>query len=908
MLISVKSTDSFAKRRAGGKGYHLYLLSRRGFPVPSWVVVGSDVFQKFRKAAVLDERIVSELSILSKSSSNEEIERVSSKLMALIVGAKYPAELEAEIKRAYGELGSQMVSVRSSGIDEDSSQHSFAGQFSTFLYVESESDVLTRVKECWASAYEARGLSYRIQNGLEYKKPIDIAVVIQKMIDSEKSGVLFTCDPINSDPSKFTINSVYGVGEGIVSGLLDADTYLLERVKGEVLSETLVTKKTKLTKDPATKETKELPVPAALQDQSSLSREELRKLWELGRDVERYYRHPQDIEWAVEGGRLYILQARPVTTALQDQTGMLRIWDNSNIIESYGGITLPLTFTFAHFVYHSVYVQFCEVLLIPKREIQKMDHFLKDMIGSFYGRVYYNLLNWYKLTSILPGFKYNRSFMETMMGTSQSLADEIADQIKPPGFQEKFSSKIRRMISGFKFLYFHFTAQDLVDRFLEYFYSVYNEYRKLDFSTMTPNEMHRTYLDLEQRVLLHWKAPIINDYLCMVHFGLFKKLTAAWLSQLGPSLQNDLLCGDGNLESAQPTRELIRIAGMAYSNPGLKELLEETPNEDCLEALNQSEYREFYERVDSYIDRFGFRCMSEMKLEQKDLHMDPSFLFACIKNYFRSGQVDLAQYEKREQEIRRQAEAKMLANINGWKKAVYLWSLANARKAVRNRENLRFCRTRIYGVVRKLFYAIGHDYTRRGLIDRAEDIFYLTMPEMWSTMEGTLANQNIRAQIELRKEEYAKYETMDPVPRFMTRGPVYWNNSHFGEKEAAADVQDTNLPANCLKGTGCCPGVVEGKVKIIMNPKDNMELNGEILVTMRTDPGWIPLYPAASGLLVERGGLLSHSAIVAREMGLPTVVGVKGLTQKLKSGMRIKFDGQTGLIEILDEAGKVISE
>jgi len=710
------------------------------------------------------------------------------------------------------------------------------------------------------------------------------------------SCVMFTCDPIKGDPDVLTINAVYGLGEGLVSGLLDADTFIIDKQSGEVRSSTIASKTSMLLARATGDGLDEVPVPAERQEQPALSADELARLAELGRRIEAFYQFPQDIELGIRGGEIYLLQARPVTTPVRPSSGKLHIWDNSNIVESYGGITLPLTFSFAHYVYHQVYVQFCEILLVPPAEIRNMEPFLKNMLGSIHGRVFYNILNWYKLTSILPGFKYNRAFMETMMGTPHQLADEIADRIKPPGFQEELPAKIRRLVTGGKFFYFHLTAQKLVDDFLAYFYRVYDEFRARDYSRMPADAIYEDYKELEERLLRQWKAPIINDYLCMVHFGVLKKLTGSWLGHLGDGLQNDLLAGEGNMESAEPTRELIRMAGEANGIPALRELLLETPAADLLEALNQSEHTVFYERVKRYIESYGFRCMSEMKLEQKDLHQDPSFLFVTLKNYLRAGQVDLSTYEQREREIREQAEQKVLAELRGPRRAIYLWSLRHARRAVRNRENLRFCRTRVYGIVRAMFHGMGRDFTARDIIDRPEDIFYITVQEMASCFDGTLTTEELRPLIALRKEQYAGYEAMDPPPRIITRGPVYWGND-LGQPEAAP--VDEDLPENCLRGTGCCPGQVEGTVKKIMSPDDDMELCGEILVTMRTDPGWIPLYPSVSGLLVERGGLLSHSAIVAREMGLPTVVGVKGLTKRLESGMRVRFDGQSGLIELL---------
>ena len=386
----------------------------------------------------------------------------------------------------------------------------------------------------------------------------------------------------------------------------------------------------------------------------------------------------------------------------------------------------------------------------------------------------------------------------------------------------------------------------------------------------------------------------------MVHYGLFKKLTSNWLSHLGDSFHNDLLAGNGNLESAEPTKRLIVLSGIVSKNEALKTLILQTPNEHCLEALNQSEFQDFYKMVQDYIDRYGFRCMSEMKLEQKDMHLEPGLFFVFLKNLINCGQTDLHEYEKREKEIRVNAESLLDKNIGGFKKIIYKWSLKHARKAVMNRENTRFCRTRIYGVVRAMFYAIGEDFTKSNIIDKKEDVFYLTLAELKGALEGTNTIQNLRLVIELRKKEYAGYKDAEPAARFATRGAVYWNNIHTEKIEVQIFDESTLLP-NQMRGTPCSPGEIVGIVKVILGPEDDMTLNGEILVTERTDPGWIPLYPSVSALLVERGGLLSHSAIVAREMGLPTIVGIKSLTKKLKSGMKIKINGETGIIEILEE-------
>jgi rifampicin phosphotransferase len=898
MLVLPTSTFAFARREAGGKGFNLYRMSQLGLPVPEFSVLGRRFFDRYLEDSGLGPRIAALLSELAAGRATPE--DVEARVGAWMEETPLGGEIEEWVARAYGAVGrGETISVRSSASDEDSAAHSFAGQLASFLYVAGLEEAGLCLRRCWASGFSARGLHYRRERGLPMSG-IAVAVVFQRMIDPDTSGVMFTCDPATGAASRYVVSAVYGVGEGLVSGALDADTYDLDAGTGD-LREQHVVKKTEAMRAGAAGACRRQPVPEALQERSCLSEKELRTLWELGRRVAEHWRAPQDLEWAMAGGQAYLLQTRPVTTLDRSTEGYPNLWDNSNIVESYGGLTSPLSFSFALRNYKNVYVQFCEILGVPPRVVRDMESTLGNMLGCIRGRVYYNLYNWYKLVGVLPGFRHNRKFMETMMGVRQTLSGEIAERVRPHPSWDTWRGALRRIRVGVAFFYYHLRIQPMVDAFLRFFNRSYLAFRDRDYGCMASDEIFASYLEMEREMLGRWKAPIINDFLCMVHFGILRTLVERWLPALGDDIQNDLIAGDGALESAEPTRVLLRLARRAAGEPALRSLLLEIPAADLMEALHHApEHARFRAEIAGYIDRFGFRCMNEMKLEETDLYGDPGFLFVVLKNYLRAPSIpDPDAQEARERERRRGAEERVRGALGWWRCRIFFWSLHHARKAVRNRENTRFARTRAYGVTRTMFHAMGADLAARGILRSPGDIFFLTLEEVSGLHQGTLPATDLAGLAALRRRDYARFEEgEEPPPRFQTRGPVYWRNPLAAEEDGAA--RPAQAPAGAdLAGMPCCPGVVEGVVKVVQSPHDDLSLRGEILVAPRTDPGWVPLYPSVSGLLVEKGSLLSHSAIVAREMGLPAIVGIEGLIRTLHTGMRVRMDGKSGTITIL---------
>lgn len=862
--LILKPSDPFDlfQQYGGGKATHLAELTQRGFNVPVWICVSSLVF-------------------------------------AEVESEDFKQELKQELER-FGLLD-EYVAVRSSGIGEDSSNASFAGIHSSFLFQKGFDAIFESIKQCRLSCFSERAIEYRKQQRLSLDE-IHTGVVIQKMVHSEISGVAFSRDPLSlNGKDQVVVNSVWGIGEGLVNGEIEGDLFHISRKSLEVHSQ--VATKEKIFVRGVSGGLDKVDLPEEKQKAPSLTQKQAKEVAKTVIQLETLYGKPQDFEWAFVNEVLYCLQTRPITTlpssAYYGHLDGAILWDNSNIIESYSGVTTPLTFSFASFCYKEVYRQFCQVISVPKTTIKAYESVFRNMLGLIRGRIYYNLVNWYKLAILLPGADKNKGFMETMMGVKQALTAEFADFTCFPNSPPKssfFSKAKLYSTSIWRFI----TINKIVKNFQNNFNAIYLESKKCDFKKLSIKELIQFYQDLSETILQRWQAPIINDCLCMIFFGLLKKLTCAWVKSDDPSLQNDLLCGEGGLESAEPTKMLMKIAGLIDAGDAdFRKWFLEKASLDGMKGIKERSV-EIYNLFQEFLDRYGFRCVDELKLESKDLHDDPIFVIDAVVNFVRLKAYSLSAMESREQAIRINAETRVFGALKGIRKGIFKFVLKNARRAIRDRENMRFSRTKIFGIVRHLFRSLGHHFAEIGILKSDADIFYLTVDEIFSYVEGRSVNSSLQEIVERRKNEFAVFQkTPSPPDRFVTLGPVGFDQ-RFPQMLTSLDGGSEDLDPNQLKGIPCSPGIVEGTIRVVRDLQEARGLNGEILVTERTDPGWVPLYPSCSGLLIERGSLLSHSAVVARELGLPTIVGISGgLMQKLKTGMRVRMDGTKGLVEIL---------
>lgn len=886
------SSDNEMISMIGGKAIGLHQLRQQGMAVPIWATLTTSFFQKICSR---DKG----LTALLTEKREDDIARAE-QLRLCTAHLDFDADEQAILHSVYLRIsgeGLRAVAVRSSAVEEDSGKFSFAGQLDSFLNIRGEEMFLTAVRSCWASLFSERAVRYRVTNSLDLWQA-NMAVIVQQMIEAEASGVLFTLNPITGSRDEMMINSTWGLGEGLVSGALDADTFLLDR-QGTVIS-SQIAEKNRITAPGTSGGTEFRDTPAGRRCEASLSNEQLKLLHGLAMKMQEYRKLPLDIEFAASGGTLYLLQARPITAkGIEDN---FKVWDNSNIVESYSGVTTPLTFSFIRRAYYAVYCQFCEVIGVDKETMFRNKPVFENMLGLIQGRVYYNLLNWYTLVSLMPGFTYNRRFMEQMMGLQ--IVKDFTTREKPSGRFERYAIDLPRLLRvGLKMVLAHISLPGRIKDFHADFNRVYSRYAGLDFEKMTPSELLQLYRILEEEVLWKWKAPILNDFEAMIFYGLLKKITASWGLDEEGTLQNDLLCGEGGIRSTSVTTELFRIA-KEIEAAGLKELFFGLPPDEALIKLRTlPAFVKISKLFDQYLAEYGVRSIDEMKLESVPVKDNPVFCIAMLQNYLRHEVPGPEQQREHELMVRNKAEHLLKKRMRRHgpltafvRLALYRWVLKNTRRAIRNRENQRFARAEAYSLVRSIVRSIGHSWRQKGIIDEQNDIFYLDLNEIWSFIEGTSTCTNLRQLSALRKEEFKKYEGTAPEDHIETYGEVYAGNRFVAD---SADNENQDL----LKGSGCCQGIVEREVKVVIKPDSGLKLNGEIMVAKQTDPGWVVLFPSVSGLIIEKGSMLSHSAIVAREMGIPAVVGVKNATRILKTGDLVRLDGARGEITVLKRTG-----
>jgi len=806
----------------GGKAKGLIWLQKQGFSVPEFLVIPGDHIEQ----------------ILPKDFSFDP-----ESYQKMILSENYAHFLENELKSLDPQWFSS-VAVRSSAIGEDGAADSFAGIHDSVLNVNGLEDLRKAIQKVMISAVSPVALKYREQRGQKENR-ILMSVVIQKMVKAQKAGVAFGYNPTTGDVREVWISYTDGLADKLVSGEIDAQEFVFRQNQ---------------------------------KCEDSL----LQEVGEITQKISQQKNFPQDVEWAHDGQKLWLVQARAVTADIHTLSEEITVFDNSNIQESYCGVTTPLTFTYASMAYTRVYEQLMRLMKMSEDEIVEARWSIRNMLGYVEGRVYYNINNWYRGLLYMPSFGKRKEEMEDMMGLENPV-EFIQNQ--DLSRWEKIK-RLPRMIRLYIYMIYKFARMDhWVKDFDETFWSIYRTvdqrqlYKKNDFEIFN---MIRFYQD---KFLEKWGIPVLNDTKVMMAMGSVKRMLAKF------NAEHDLksIAYGMEIESVRPTLEIHRLSKVVGNNKTLKDLFMATRGDHLIETLRVF-YPEVHQQVETYIDLYGDRCMGELKLETVTIRQDPEILFSMIRNYLLNG-LDQKENLFGIHDTENAVFQSVAAQMNSFKKWLFKIRTERLKKSIAQREMMRLHRTRNFGLMRSLYLELGKRWKSRKIIGNHRDIFYLTYDEIFEIGCGRMSTRGIQSLIAQRQQEAQIYEKSKPAPQVHVKFPP-----SFSQTKPSEPLKNSS---KTLKGLACSQGIVEGEVKFVRTPEDAQELSGKILLAERTDPGWTPLFAIIKGVIVERGSMLSHSSVIAREMGLPAVVSVPHVTSLLKDGDWIRLNGNDGTIEIL---------
>ena len=701
----------------------------------------------------------------------------------------------------------RLYAVRSSCSAEDTADASFAGQFDTYLNV-APGDVPAKVEAIRASF--AKVEEYSRQKGIDITGA-GMNVIVQEMVDADLAGVLFTANPQGLlNESVITVGR--GLGEGIVSDKVDTTSYyynLTDKVyyydgKEDLLDNELV--------------------------------EELISVSSKVKDILGEY---IDIEFAIEDRQIFILQARPITTLKTDDPLIL---DNSNIVESYPGISLPLTVSFVDLVYSGVFRGVCRRVLKNDKELDKHSDVFLNMTGHANGRVYYKISNWYTVLKFLPMNKKIIPVWQEMLGVKNKSYDK--DDVKVPWHV--------RVGTYFNSVFELLRAPRNMRKLEKIFNTVNDDFYKRFDPSLPPLELKALFDEVKAKLFDVWDVTLLNDMYSFIFTGLLKSKMKK--KDKTDKEINELISGISDIESMKPVREMLRLA-----------LCKDTMTAEEFENAKQD-----------YIRLYGDRNLEELKLESRTFRSNPELLDERIDSY----RVDM-------DKLRSMCDSLASRSSSAAQKG---FTAKRCALGISNREISRLNRSRIYGIVRLIIDALGNHYQRQGLIGSAADIYYLTIDEVWQLAESPA---DMKKTISERKARYDIFRRLPAYSRLVFAGKEY--------DKAPVSVNSFVRARNDneLVGTPCSGGIAEGEALVITDVSDTYDVSDKILVTKMTDPGWVFLLASAKGVISEKGSLLSHTAIISREIGVPSVVGVTDLLSSVSTGDIVRMDGDSGKIEIV---------
>jgi pyruvate,water dikinase len=870
---------------AGGKGQNLARLTRAGFPVPSGFIIATGAYREFVSANRWLPAILSGVESIS-SEDTTALERTSAQIRVAFSAGKMPEDIESAIRVAYAHAGleDRPVAVRSSATAEDLPDLSFAGQQDTYLNVIGAEQLLQAVINCWSSLWTARAIGYRIRNAIDHEAAA-LAVIVQEMVQSEASGVLFTANPLTGLRSESVIDATLGLGEALVAGQVEPDHYVVDTLNRRILTETLGAKKISTRpKAGGGVETVEEDAEA----RQALSDEFILQLAETGQQIQTEYGFPQDIEWALAGDQLYILQSRAITSLFpipQLSFDPLIVWFSFGAAQGLIGPMTPLGLDAAVHIAAGAGKMFG-----VESKPEEVDVFA--LAGE---RI------WIKISDLLRnpvGLRLSGAIGFIEPSTGKILQPLLADPRLGAG-----TGKLTLVTAGRVARF----GLPVLARLLRNM--IWPERGRLEFDDL-----------IESNLATAQVLPASDRFgrlLNVVRFmrerigGAFQFLLPRFIPVFGPSM------GMLNLlnELAGQERALVLETTRALPQNVTTEMdlaLWKTATTIRADPASASEFaasdasalaRRHLDgtlppaaqtAITDFMERYGMRGIAEIDFGQPRWREDPTPIMHVLQSYLHIDEASApdALFEKGRQAASAATEklaAKIRAQPGGWlKERLVRGATRRIRLLMGARESPKFFAIRTMGIAREALLEVGEEFAEAGTIDRPDDLVFLKLEELEALArdeprhwKALIAERRLMYQRELRRRQ---------VPRLLiSDGRAFYEG--LGAETDTGDV---------ISGSPVSPGVVEGVVHVIMDPRGAQLAPGEILVCPGTDPAWTPLFMAAGGLVTEVGGMMTHGSVVAREYGIPAVVGVHQATTRLRDGQRIRVDGTTGKISLLD--------
>ncbi|GIV63880.1 MAG: phosphoenolpyruvate synthase [Bellilinea sp.] len=882
---------------SGGKGANLARLRQAGFAVPPGVIVSTAAYRAFVQTNRLSQ-ILAEALAVDSTTPLQNLEEISTRIRRSFEAAALPADVRDEIAGWYDQAGRPLLAVRSSATTEDLPGLSFAGQQDTFLNVSGEEQLLRAVVGCWSSLWTARAIRYRLHQGVP-QSDLALAVILQNMVRSRVSGVMFTANPLNGARDEVVINAAFGLGDALVSGLVEPDEYRVDVGNRRIVAKKLGAKSGSLESlsDSASPTS---GISQALPDEFIL------RLAELGKRIEAIYDFPQDIEWAwVEDG-IHVLQSRPITSLYPLPEGLppkpLHVLFSFAAVQ---GVFEPIT-PFGR----EIILRFIGAggrLLGYRLDPQNQRAFL--VAGE---RL------WGNVTPLLHTRLGRKVVPAVMEFVEPSARQWILQLLQEPEIGKDAPLRLKTRLHLMRF------AVPLLGNLL---LNLLNPDRR---RAAILNRMEAMLVELEKDLVALPDQPIVRlAGLVEVISGFFEKLPMGMRQLLAM-----VATGMGSLNLV---RLLVARAfgsnGETVSNGWQQYVLEltrslpynpttqmdlhlwaisRTIRQDEAARMEMENYpapilSEMYQEgrltpltralLDEFLERYGRRGMGEIDAGRPRWKEDSTALFDLLKTFLRMEDDETApdRAYARGQVVAGEAIRTLCDGVRrtrgGWLRARLVAFLASRVRAWMGlREYPKFFLVRVFGAFREVLLQIGDELSRRGWLERADDLVFLKLPELRRLAENP-ADPVWRRLIAERRMAFEYEMHRRQVPRILlSDGRAFY-----------AGIVGRDESQQVLWGSPVSPGVAEGRVRVVTDPRRADLQPGEIMVCPGTDPTWTPLFLTAGGLIMEMGGMMTHGAVVAREYGLPAVVGVDQATRVLRTGQRVRLDGSTGRVDLLNE-------